>query len=338
MRLPTPTHITRMMSTSTLPKPSVPLLISAKEAVAGLPNKRDIVALDVSWHMPNSPRSATEEFASGPRIPGARRFDMDKIADHDPKTNPLGLGHMLPTIETFRDAAGKLGITRHTHVVLYDSVGLFSAPRGLFTFKAFGHDKVSVLDGGLPAWIDEGGDVEQGPPEAFKTAEYENGHLDKEMVKSYADIVAINKDGDIVLDARSHGRFTGQDPEPRPGLSSGHMPHARSLPFGDLLLPVSDGHPYTSYKSPKELRQVLVRAVGGEEAWEALLNQGADVAGTAVERQLVFSCGSGMTACVGWLAAQIVAQEEGRVVPSAVYDESWTGYASRPESEIVKGE
>lgn len=195
-----------------------------------------------------------------------------------------------------------------------------------------------MLDGGLPAWIDEGGDVDEGPPELdWKPAEYTAGTLNKAMAKSYADMVASTKgEGGVVLDARSPGRFDGTDPEPRPGLSSGHMPRSRSLPFGELLLPVADGHPYTSYKSPAELRAVLVRAVGGEEAWAALLNQGADAAGGAVERQMIFSCGSGMTACVGWLAAQIVAQEEGRAVPAAIYDESWTGYASRPESEIVK--
>ncbi|GMK57739.1 hypothetical protein CspeluHIS016_0405730 [Cutaneotrichosporon spelunceum] len=335
MRLPTP-FARRMMSS--LPKPSVPLLISAKEAVAGLPNKRDIVALDVTWHMPNSPRSATKEFESGPRIPGARRFDLDEIADRNPSTNPLTLHHMLPTVETFREAAGRLGITPHTHVVVYDSSGILSSPRGLWTFKALGHDKVSVLDGGLPAWIDEGGDVEEGAPQPFKPATYDGGVLNKDMVKSYEDIVAIKDDGDLVLDARSHGRFTGVEPEPRPWLSSGHMPHSCSVPFGEFLIPSSEGHPYTSYKPPKELKEVLVRAVGGEKAWEALLNQGPDAAGAAVERKLIFSCGSGMTACVGWLAAQIVAQEDGRAVPTAVYDESWTGYATRPESKIEMGD
>lgn len=155
-------------------------------------------------------------------------------------------------------------------------------------------------------------------------------------------MVSNSKRGDtcnVVLDARAPGRFTGQDPEPRPGLSSGHIPHSRSLPFGELLQSVEDGHPYTSYKSPEELRAVLVNAVGGEKAWESLLAQGADAAGGAVDRELVFTCGSGMTACVGWLAAQIVAANEGRAPPPvAIYDESWTGYASRPESEIEKGE
>lgn len=196
---------------------------------------------------------------------------------------------------------------------------------------------MSVLDGGLPAWIDEGGDVDEGPPEVdWKPAEYTGGKLNSAMVKTYADMVASTKaDGDIVLDARSPGRYAGTDPEPRPGVPSGHMPRSRSLPFGELLVPVADGHPYTSYKTPAELRAVLVRAVGGEEAWEALLNQSADAAGGAVEREMIFSCGSGMTASVGWLAAQIVAQQEGRDVPAAIYDESWTGYASRPESEVV---
>lgn len=122
-------------------------------------------------------------------------------------------------------------------------------------------------------------------------------------------------------------------------MPSGHIPGSHSLPFVEFLDPVEDGHPYTSYKSPEELREVLVDAVGGEKAWEALLAKGANAAGAVADRKLVFTCGSGMTACVGWLAAQIVAEKEGRAPPpAAIYDESWTGYGSRKESEIAKGD
>lgn len=145
--------------------------------------------------MPNSPRNAAEEFRLGPRIRGAHRFDLDAVADKDEKRNPLGLGHMLPTIEVFREAAGKLGVSRDDHVVLYDSVGVFASPRGLFTFKgeltkarkltmlAMGHDKVSVLDGGLPAWIEDGGQVDVGDVRTPKAVEYEGGAVDTELVR-----------------------------------------------------------------------------------------------------------------------------------------------------------
>lgn len=137
-------------------------------------------------------------------------------------------------------------------------------------------------------------------------------------------------DIDVVLDARAAPRFTGEAPEPRPNLSSGHMPHSVNLPFTEFLVAADDKRPYTTYKSPEELRNVLVNAVGGEEKWKNLV-EGGDA-----HRALVFTCGSGMTACVGWLATQIVAQTE-PAPPAAIYDESWTGYASRPESKIIKG-
>lgn len=143
--------------------------------------------------MPNSPRNAAEEFNLGPRIRGAQRFDLDLVADKDEKRNPLGLGHMLPTIEVFREAAGKLGISADTHVVVYDSVGTFASPRGLFTFKggdggapltaAMGHDKVSVLDGGMPAWIEDGGQVEVGDVRPPKAVEYTGGAVNTALVR-----------------------------------------------------------------------------------------------------------------------------------------------------------
>lgn len=137
-------------------------------------------------------------------------------------------------------------------------------------------------------------------------------------------------DIDVVLDARAAPRFLGEVPEPRPHLSSGHMPHSVNLPFTEFLVPVSEGRDYTTYKKEPELREVLVNAVGGEDKWKQL------VQGGEAHRALVFTCGSGMTACVGWLATQIVGEHES-TPPAAVYDESWTGYASRPESKILKG-
>jgi thiosulfate/3-mercaptopyruvate sulfurtransferase len=134
----------------------------------------------------------------------------------------------------------------------------------------------------------------------------------------------------IVLDARALGRFTGETPEPRPGLSSGHIPHSLPLPFSDLLEPATDDRAYTQFKPVAELRKILVDAVGGETVWNEVNASGAP---------LTFSCGSGMTAAVLWYAQQLVAEAEGRAPPQAhIYDESWTGYAQRKESKIDKGE
>ncbi|KAL1408507.1 hypothetical protein Q8F55_005319 [Vanrija albida] len=308
----------------------VPLLLSPKE-LKGL-DPKTIVALDASWHMPTSDRNGNDEFNAGPRLPGAQRFDIDAVAELRPEINPLSLTHMIPTVQVFQEAVEKFGITPDTHVVVYDTIGVFSSPRGAYTFKTFGHDKVSVLDGGLPRWIAEGGEVEVGDVAKPQTASYPAGEIDHESIRTYDQIVdniAKGSAGEIILDARNIGRFSGEEPEPRPGLESGHIPGSGHLPFASLLTEATPERPYTSFKSPGELRDILVEAVGGEGAWKDVL---------AGKRGVVFSCGSGLTAGVDWLAAQLVAEAEGKTPKTAIYDESWTGYASRPQSVIEKGE
>ena len=166
---------------------------------------------------------------------------------------------------------------------------------------------------------------------------WRSGWLGEVLISEAYEDVAANAtrpsaSADVVLDARALGRYTGEAEEPRPGLSSGHMPNSLPLPFTELLTPATEERPYTTYRPVDELREVLVNGVGGEEVWAEM--QGAPGEGRAA----VFSCGSGMTAAIGWLAARMVAAAEGRAPPNAaIYDESWTGYASRPESTIVKG-
>lgn len=134
---------------------------------------------------------------------------------------------------------------------------------------------------------------------------------------------------DVVLDARAVPRYAGEAPEPRPGLPSGHIPHSLPLPFSDLLTEPTNAEPYTRYRSGPQLAQVLVDGVGGQTVWDEI---------SLDRRGLVFSCGSGMTACVGWLAARALAEEQGRnLANEAVYDESWSGYAQRKESKIETG-
>ncbi|WWC88484.1 uncharacterized protein L201_003395 [Kwoniella dendrophila CBS 6074] len=313
----------------------VPLLISPKE-YQSLP-KETTRPLDVSWHMPNSKRSATAEFLSGPRLPNAKRFDLDEVAALDLTENPLSLTHMLPKPERFVEEARKLGIRNDDHVVLYDTIGVFSSPRALYTFKAFGHENVSVLDGGLPRWIEEGYDAENGEVKPIlKESQYRLPESWKEdWVRSYEQIVSNSEKSiddptsEIVLDHRPLGRFTGEQNEPRPGLSSGHIPNSLPLPFSNYLNQSTDSIPYSTFKSIEELQKVFENNLGGkDELLKLILNQ----------KGVIFSCGSGMTAAIGWLANELLKEKhQGKGMKTSIYDESWTGYALRQESKIVKG-
>lgn len=307
----------------------VPLLLSPAE-FKELPQSTTI-PVDCSWHMPNSTRSAVAEYLSGPRIPNARRFDLDEVAELAPETNPLSLSHMMPTVERFAEECRKLGINEEDHVVLYDTVGVFSSPRGLFTFKAFGHEKVSILNGGLPRWIDEGNEVEMGELQDVGQSEYKGKPLDSAKLRSYEEMVKNSQqqkgEGETVLDHRPLARFTGEAPEPRPGMPSGHIPNSLPLPFSSYLEPHKDKQPYSTYKSIPELKTTLAQAVGGESKFAEL-----------EDKPVVFTCGSGMTAAVGWLADTVVRESEGKESRGVLYDESWTGWASRKESKIERGQ
>ncbi|CDR39862.1 RHTO0S04e11056g1_1 [Rhodotorula toruloides] len=315
--------------------------------------------LDASWHMPGSGRQPFQEYRKK-RIEGAAFWDVDQIASK----SDVGVPHNMPSVSQFEDACSRLGIKRDSHVVVYDTVGVFSSPRTAFTFKHFNHPQVSVLDGGLPRWIAEGYPIDENRPTNPNPHAVEEGgrllygpifsellYAHKPRVESYfiADIeenfseykvdggeksdvrqwkdmtknIKKGEKGDVVVDARAAGRFHGTDPEPREGLSSGHMPHSISLPFQSVLSPESStSPPYRTVLKPEELEKVFVDALG-KEKWEKV-KQG--------EKSVTASCGSGMTAAVLWLALQ----RAGVTDNTAIYDESWTGYASRPESKIVK--
>jgi len=287
---------------------------------------KDAIFVDASWHMPNSPRKAREEFLKK-RLPQARFLDLDEVA----KEHELGLKHMVPDPEVFAKFCERSGISRASPIVLYDTNGIFSSPRALFMFRAFGHTNSSVLDGGLPAWestlnVEESSQTPLTP----KPVQYSPPALDGNAIRGYEQMVSnssqFGSTSELVLDARARGRFLGTDPEPRPGLSSGHIPNSFSLPFNLFLTKntniVSD-ETYTTFKSRDQILEELKKAVGEEETEKIL--QG--------KRQVVASCGSGMTAGVLWLGLNLLG-----VKGVALYDESWTGYAMRPKSKIAKGE
>ncbi|KAK0557065.1 hypothetical protein OC846_000712 [Tilletia horrida] len=341
-----------------------PLLISPTalhEALSGASSSSSspVVALDATWFMPNlnPPRNAHAEFRAGPRIPQARFWDVDEVADKS-VIEDIGspLPHMMPDGETFAKAAEQAGIKPDSHVVVYDTHGVFSAPRTAFTFLAFGHERVSVLNGGLPAWSASNLPLETGEPKAeIENSEYPAPKLRPNRIRSYREMLANASLGpgraQAVLDARPQPRFDGTGPEPRPGLSSGHIPASYSLPFSALLDTVSSPNgseanaakPYTVLKSQTDLWRVVSHALASRQSsWGAGAGGSAEEGGnSAVDRlrqegsgsdsvAVTATCGSGMTAAVIWLALQQLGIE------SAIYDESWTGWASRKDSPIEK--
>lgn len=252
----------------------------------------DLVIVDGSWHLPPSGRNGKAEFLER-HIPGAVFFDIDAISDHT-----TDLPHMLPSPTAFAAAVGALGIGDGLRIVVYDGSGLFSAPRVWWTFKAFGVREVLILDGGLPKWLAEGRPTESGP--ANRSVAAFSARLDRTIVADIDTVAGAAAAGSAqVLDARPANRFAGEAPEPRPGIASGHIPGSLNLPFGEI---VKEGHMVT----PDAIR-AAVRA-----------------AGVDLDRPIITSCGSGVSAAILWVALESIGKH-----PSALYDGSWAEWASR---------
>ncbi len=207
----------------------LPALVSAdwlarRLGVAG------VVVLDASWHLPDAGRAAEAEFRSG-HIPGARRMDLDAVAD---RGSPLP--HTAPPPEVFEAWARSEGIGPDSTVVCYDAAGLFSAARAWWTFRLMGHARVAVLNGGLPKGRAEGRPTEAGEAPPVAPGEFRAG-APLARLATAEDVAAALAEGRPVLDARSPARFRGEAPEPRAGLRPGHMPGAANVHYATLLNP-----------------------------------------------------------------------------------------------------
>ena len=260
--------------------------------------ERDLRVVDGTWHMPQLGRDARAEFVRE-HIPGAVFFDIDEVADH---ATPLP--HMLPTADAFAEAVGALGIGSDDRVVVYDVRGVISAARVWWTFRAFGHDAVAVLDGGLRVWKTEGRPVASGEPSP--TRRRFRAKLRPELVRDLAAIRAnLSTRAEQIVDARSRGRFTGAEPEPRAGLRRGHIPDSLNVPYETLNRP--DG----TLLPPEALRAAFSGA------------------GVDLGQPITTTCGSGVTACVLALALHLIGRSD-----VAVYDGSWTEWGGRADTSV----
>ncbi|MEL6477908.1 MAG: 3-mercaptopyruvate sulfurtransferase [Pseudomonadota bacterium] len=280
---------------------SDPELLVSNEWLAERLTAPDIRVLDASWHMPDTGRNARAEYEAG-HIPGARFFDIDEIAD---SKSPLP--HMLPPTEKFVSRVRAMGIGDGHRVVVYDQTGLFSAARVWWMFRVFGHQDVAVLDGGLPKWMAEGHPVEDEPVDPRER--HFTGRRNTGMVRDVTQIAGSAKLRDEqIVDARSPGRFRGEEAEPRPGLRAGHIPGARNVHYRSLL------NDDMTMKPVDETRAIF------------------EAAGVDLSKPIVTSCGSGVTAAILSLALARLGHNR-----TALYDGSWVEWGSYPDLAVETG-
>ena len=256
--------------------------------------------VDASWYLPAQKRNAKDEYDAA-HIPGAIFFDQDVVVDPD---SPLP--HTLPRPEIFAQHVGSMGISADDTIVVYDGPGMFSAPRVWWMFRVMGVFQVYVLDGGFDRWKTEGRPVTSERTKIAPCVFYAS--FDKERVAGLAEMRGIVETGKSqIADARPAGRFQGVDPEPRPGVRSGHMPGAKSVPALTLsengkLLPVN------------RLKEVL------------------EDAGIDLSKPVVTSCGSGVTAAAITLALESVGHTDNKL-----YDGSWTEWGGQGDTPVETG-
>lgn len=255
--------------------------------------KKNIVLLDASWYLPNAKREPIKEFKNA-HLPDALYFDIDQVSD-----TSSNLPHTIPTKKQFELNMQKLGINNDSHVIIYSMDGIGTSPRAWWLFKLYKHKNVSVLNGGMKAWKALNGPINNKITKIYKSNYMAN--IDHSILAKYEDVKNLynNKDYQIV-DARSLGRFSGQEEEPRPGLQKGHIPHSINIPFNLLI----NDHGYLIDKD--EIIEILNKY------------------NFSFEKIIISSCGSGVTACVLAFVLELIGKKTWKV-----YDGSWSEWGQK---------
>ena len=278
---------------------TVPTLVET-DWVADRLSDSAIRIVDATWYLPTVDRKGIQDYEEG-HLPGAVFWDIDAIAD--PGTH---LPHMMPDQATFEGHMKALGIGSDHHVIVYDNIKMMTAPRVWWTLRAFGHGRVSLLNGGLNKWRAENLPLSTDPddiPDVTFSANFNAA-----MVRSVEQVWAnVASEDEQVLDARGAGRFNGTDPEPRPECRSGHIPKSLNLPFNELIDPETG-----TIRPPKELAARI------------------NASGIDSSSPVVTTCGSGITACVLALGLHLTGRHD-----VAVYDGSWTEWGSREDTPVA---
>lgn len=317
-------------------------ILSVQECIKRFQNKQSKF-IDGSWHLAKD-RDARKEYEQGPRIPNAIFFDIDDVAtkdDSDAAGGGKNLPHMMPSKELFGAFMDAAGIRGTDDLIVYGTKGAFSVPRTFYTLRECGHvnHNIHMMDGSLQDWIDAGGEVESGMKPTIRvgdlqdstTTSHDNdGTKDKypavntTHIKTFPEMLQLVQDGQagssketqsIIADARSSARFYGEAPEPRPGIPSGHIPGSKNVPFHLLL----DENNMSRFKPKQDMIQVFNDA-------------GIDVYS---EKEIITTCGSGVTACVIALALEECGRDRDSI---KVFDGSWIEWASSEGSPIVTNE
>ena len=264
--------------------------------------KSKLSIVDATYYLPNDERNAEESYTLR-HIPGAVFFNIDKICD-----STVNLPHMLPSPEKFSLQVSELGLGDHNRIVIYDSSGGFlAACRVWWMFRIFGHMDVAILDGGLPKWNHEKRPISK--HEVRPQKQHFSAKINYKMVKNiYQMLENIEKESFQVIDARTPGRYYGNDPEPRPTKKVGHIPGSINLPFPVLMNPKD----HFTFKSADAIKAAF------------------DDVGININKPTTASCGSGVTAAVITFAVYLIGYAEG-----AIYDGSWAEWGDHTKTKVV---